>query len=141
MSAKDFIPTLEPTTVTQWGVNTIYAASLGAFIGSKIDIPTEYGAIALGGAYAVVTGPKIIENQIYSDIDKLGKGVLGVEGAGKSVKDFESNAEKWWARVVEGKSAEEVYGKGSSPKGNNPDCQLTAKNIQDPKFAARCWGK
>jgi hypothetical protein len=88
-----------------------------------------------------VTGPKIIENQIYSDIDKLGKGVLGVEGAGKSVKDFESNAEKWWARVVEGKSAEEVYGKGSSPKGNNPDCQLTAKNIQDPKFAARCWGK
>lgn len=138
---EDFVPTLQPASFTQWGVNTIYAAAAGAYIVSRFDVPAEYGALGVGGAYAVVTGPQVAVNSAYKGIDNIGK-AIGVEGAGDAVRNAESNLNKWWDRVVEGKSEEEVYGKGaSSRKGNDPQCFLTKDNLKDPTFFQRCMHK
>lgn len=137
MSLTDFAPTLRPTSITQLGVNTIYAATLGAFVGREIDIPFEYGAVALGAVYVVVTGPELVENAAYAGIDDVGN-AIGVSGAGGAVKDFGSNIEKWWERVVEGKPVDDVYGKGSEAKHHG--CELSKENLNDPKFWQRCYG-
>jgi len=144
MSASDFIPSLTPQSWQQLGVNTIYAATAGALVARQFDIPVEYGVLGAGGAYAFVglsNSSGIIASQLANEACRNLEGVVGVQGACQSVKDLPSNIERWWERVVEGKSLDDVYGKGSSQrKGNDPKCALTKENLQDPTYWQRCYG-
>lgn len=76
MSYSDFVPTLSPQSWQQLGVNTIYAAAAGAFLARQLDIPGEYGALGVGGAYALV-GFSNSPNMIVSSACHTLEGSLG----------------------------------------------------------------
>jgi len=150
MSARDFLPTLTPQSWEQLGVNTIYAAAAGAFIAREIDIPGEYGALGLGGAYALVgfsNSPTIIINSACNSLerglggrDSLGDvfgnvchggvaGWLGKTGYEAAKIDWEQ-IKAWWNQ--------DKSKTGWTPINSAQDCTVQ-KLLQDPKtYFQRC---
>jgi len=150
MSLQDFTPTLTPQSWQQLGVNTIYAAAAGAFIARQIDVPGEYGALGLGGAYALIgfsNSPSIITKSVCHSVegalggkdsvgDILGNpchaGVAGwvadkVSYLPDAVRIEEMQWEAWWNREVLGKKTGNW-----TPVNSTPECTVQ-KLLQDPK--------